>query len=143
MAMKVTLEEFLGVEEKPALTPENIAFKSALDFEAEVFKKLKEKNLSQKDLADILDISPAAVSKMLTRGSNITIKTMAKIAFALDCVLAPIQLKESKEYSYFDIHETETASVSFVCDEIKQKSGTMHVSKPLTTSVVRYERIAA
>lgn len=110
MSMKVTLEEFLNAEKKPALSPENIAFKTTLDFEAEVFKKLHEKNLSQKDLAKLLDISPAAVSKMLTKGANITIKTMAKIAHALDCVLTPIQLKNASEYNYFDINDSDTIS---------------------------------
>ena len=133
MSMKVTLEEFLNAEKKPALSPENIAFKTTLDFEAEVFKKLHEKNLSQKDLARLLDVSPTAVSKMLTKGANITIKTMAKIAHALDCVLAPIKLKNASEYSYFDIDDPETVSASV---ELSDKH---NPPKRATTNIAQIE----
>lgn len=120
MSMKVPLQELLGLDEKPTLSPDNIAFKAALDFEAEVFRKLKEKDLSQKDLAEILAVSPAAVSKALKKGSNVTLKTMAKIAHALDCVLSPIQLKDVDECNYFDISNSETVSASIELGKISQ-----------------------
>lgn len=131
MSMKITLEDFLGTDEAPDFSSESIAFKASLDFEADVFRKLQEKNLSQKDLAKLLDISPAAVSKMLTRGANTTIKTMAKIAHALNCVLAPIKLKDANEYSYFDINAPETVSASIELD------GKHHTKEKLTINTIQ------
>jgi len=112
MSMKVSLLDFIDSEKLPKPSPENIAYKVVLDFEAEVFLKLKEKGLSQKDIAEILDISPSAISKMLTKGTNLTIKTMAKIAYALDCYLSPIELKEMDEKAFWEVIESESVSAS-------------------------------
>lgn len=61
MAMKVTREEFLGVDEPLKPTFENVAAKMALDFEADVFLRLKELGLKRKDLARLLNVSPAVL----------------------------------------------------------------------------------
>lgn len=134
MSMKITLEDFLGTDETPNFSSESIAFKASLDFEADVFKKLQEKNLSQKDLAKLLGISPAAVSKMLSKGANTTIKTMAKIAHALNCVLAPIKLKDANEYSYFDVNASETVSASIKLDRKH------HTEEKLTIDTIQMKR---
>lgn len=112
MSMKMSLKDFLGVDSMPALSADSIAFKAALDFESEVFRKLKEKGLSQKDLAELLDVSPAAVSKMLSKGTNLTIKTMAKVACALDCALSAIELKDANSVDYSTVCDSETISAT-------------------------------
>lgn len=114
MAMKVSREEFLGVDEPLKPTFENVAAKMALDFEADVFMRLKELGLKRKDLAQLLNVSPAAVSKLLTENSNMTLKTMAKIATALGCEISPIHLHGVAEVSYVDLDadsETDTVVV--------------------------------
>lgn len=112
--MKVSRKEFLGIDEPLKPDFENVAAKMALAFEASVFLRLKELGLKQKDLAQLLSVSPAAVSKLLTENSNMTLKTMAKIAVALGCEISPIHLNTVAEVSYVDLdvkYETETVNV--------------------------------
>lgn len=112
--MKVSREEFLGVDEPLQSNFESVAAKMALDFEADVFMRLKELGMKRKDLAKLLGVSPAAVSKTLTAGSNMTLKTMAKIATALGCDISPIRLNSVSGVSYVDLGmegETDTVAV--------------------------------
>lgn len=112
MAMKVSRENFLDVNAPLKPSFENIAAKMALDFEADVFMRLKELGLKRKDLAQLLNVSPAAVSKLLTENSNMTLKTMAKIAAVLGCKISPIRLNNVVEVSYVDLGmESETDTV--------------------------------
>ena len=118
MAMKVSREEFLGVDEPLKPNFENVAAKMALDFEANVFTRLKELGLKRKDLAQLLNVSPAAVSKLLTENSNMTLKTMAKIAAALGCEISPIRLNGVAEVSYVDLAVESESDTVAVPDEV-------------------------
>jgi len=100
MAMKVSREEFLGVDAPLKPSFDNVAAKMALDFEAEVFLRLKKLGLKRKDLAERLGVSPAAVSKLLAENSNMTLKTMAKVAVALGCEVSSIRLTEIGDVDY-------------------------------------------
>ena len=114
MAMKVSREEFLGVDKPLKPNFENVAAKMALDFEADVFMRLKELGLRRKDLAELLNVTPAAVSKLLAENSNMTLKTMAKIATALGCEISSLHLNSVAEVSYVYLDaecETDTVSV--------------------------------
>ena len=85
MTMYVTREEFLGRDEPLPPSVNTVLFKLMLDFSIEVYKRLEELGLKQKDLAELLNVSPAAVSKMLSPTGNISLRTMAKVAVALGC----------------------------------------------------------
>ena len=98
--MKVSREEFLGVDAPLKPSFDNVAAKMALDFEAEVFLRLKKLGLKRKDLAERLGVSPAAVSKLLAENSNMTLKTMAKVAVALGCEVSSIRLTEIGDVDY-------------------------------------------
>lgn len=111
MAMKVSLEEFLGTEEDYSLCPEVVAEKMLLDFEADVFFCLKNKGLKKKDLAELLGVSAATVSKMLAEGSNLTLKSIARIASALDCSVSSPRLQPLGAVNY-DYSNMSSASVS-------------------------------
>lgn len=90
MAMKVTLSDFLGTEEAIKHDWELISSKMTLDFLADVFVRMKELGIKQKDLAKAMGVTPAAVSKQLSNGSNPRFSTVAKLAEALGCdVVAP------------------------------------------------------
>lgn len=90
MAMKVTLEEFLGTEEAAAPAAETMTEKMTLDTLADVFSRMKELGINQKQLANKLDITASALSKLLSNGSNLRYSTVARLAAALDCdVVAP------------------------------------------------------
>lgn len=107
MSMKVSREEFLGIDKPLKPSFENVAAKMALDFEAGVFLRLKELGLKRKDLARLLGVSPAAISKMLTEDSNLTLRSMAKIAAALGCEISPIHLSGIAEVGYVDLGDGE------------------------------------
>ena len=137
MAMKVSREEFLGVDEPLKPSFENIAAKMALDFEADVFKRLKELGLKRKDLAQLLNVSPPAVSKLLTENSNMTLKTMAKIATALGCEISPIRLNGVSKVSYvnFDVEgETDTVAVPKETTPDLRLSGSIGNNAPTSES---------
>ena len=89
MTMKISLEDFLGVDEVPGQSAKEIAAAMALEFEASVFSRLKALGMKQKDLAARLGVSQATVSKTLSSHSNMTFKTAARIAAALGCSVRP------------------------------------------------------
>ncbi|WP_307982183.1 helix-turn-helix transcriptional regulator [uncultured Senegalimassilia sp.] len=105
MAMKVSLEEFLGVDEAPKPSFETVAAKMALDFESEVFLHMKKLGIRQKDLAKLMGVTPPAVSKLLSNTSNLTFKTIAKIAVAMGCTVSPITLNQTSEISYAKLED--------------------------------------
>ncbi|MEI3376773.1 MAG: helix-turn-helix transcriptional regulator [Coriobacteriales bacterium] len=90
MTMKMTLDDFLGTEEFDEFTWELMAAKMTLDLLADVHIRMKELGIKQKDLADAMGVTPAAISKLLSNGSNPRFSTVAKLAEALGCdVVAP------------------------------------------------------
>lgn len=157
MAMKVSREEFLGIDEPLKPNFENVAAKMALDFEADVFMRLKELGLKRKDLARLLNVSPAAVSKLLTENSNMTLKTMAKIATALGCEISPFNLNGVAEVSYVDFDadsETDTVIVpnevistlgltASIGDDVPASGSTQVVSNVKSAPVAVFRRVAA
>lgn len=156
MAMKVSREEFLGVDEPLKPNYENVAAKMALGFEADVFMRLKELGLKRKDLARLLGVSPAAVSKLLTENSNMTLKTMAKIATALGCEISPICLNSATKVSYVDLDvesESDTVAVpgevvsaiglTASIEEGASASGSTKVAGNAKSGQVVFRRVAA
>lgn len=81
---------------KEAVNSEDYDFeKLAYSFARSIISCLKNKNLSQKDLARKLKVSEAWVSKVLSGDSNLTFKTMIKIARSLDCKVNDIVLSNN------------------------------------------------
>jgi plasmid maintenance system antidote protein VapI len=60
-----------------------------------VLMALKEKNMSQKTLAEIMNVSPQQVNKIVKGSENLTLETISKLEQALDIDLINI----SKNYS--------------------------------------------
>jgi len=58
--------------------------KLILHFTEEVVSAMKVRNMSQADLARMLEKSPAYVSKMLAGETNFTLRSLVRIARALD-----------------------------------------------------------
>lgn len=96
MAMRMTVDEFVGKDVGNRSSAERIAFKLALDFEASVFSELEKRHMTRKDLARRMEISAPAVTKMLSKGSNLTLKSMAKIAAALGCDVTAAKLSDPR-----------------------------------------------
>lgn len=98
--MKISRKDFLGTDKTSTFSYEKTAEKLALDFESEVFLRMKALNLKKKDLADLMGITPPAVTKMLSNSSNLKMHTIAKIATALGCTIEPIKLEPAGKPSY-------------------------------------------
>jgi len=92
--------EFLRVDSEPAPTAETLAFRLLLNFRAGVFVRMKQLGIKQKDLAERLGVSTAAVSKMLSSKSNLTLASMARVAIALDCTIGTIRLQPLSVATY-------------------------------------------
>ena len=73
-------DDELGIE----LTPEILAFYLSLDFSNQVIALCEEEGISQAQLAEMLKIGASTLSEKLN-GQNMTLKSMASIALALDC----------------------------------------------------------
>ncbi len=64
-----------------------------LDLTERISKTMEEKNLSRTKLAELLQVSPPAVTKILNGSSNFTLKTLLSLADALELGLK-IEFKE-------------------------------------------------
>jgi transcriptional regulator with XRE-family HTH domain len=119
------------------------AFKDDLDFRLEtliynitetISVRLKEKKLSRTKFANLMNISPPAVTKLLNGNSNFTLKKLLEIADALD-----LKLKvafESKEVvdNYSDEKPIRESKVSFYQDKAySDKSKKLPLSNALDT----------
>lgn len=104
MAMKVTLEEFLGTEAPTTPAAETMTEKMTIDTLSDVFLRMKELGINQKQLAERLGISASALSKLLSNGSNLRYSTVARLAAALDCdVVSPKLVPIETESTYESI----------------------------------------
>lgn len=56
---------------------------------------LKDKGLTQKQLAERLEVSPQQVSKIMKGNENMTLETIAKIEYALDVSLINVTISET------------------------------------------------
>lgn len=74
----------------------------------QISKKLKENRISRKQFAKTLNVSPAAVSKILNGNPNFTIRTLLSMADALKTDLS-VEFK-GKELSSSEVMSTTTAS---------------------------------
>lgn len=117
MTMYVTREEFLGRDEPLPPSVNTVLFKLMLDFEIEVYKRLKELGLKQKDLAELLNVSPAAVSKMLSPTGNISLRTMAKVAVALGCEFDDLRMCGVSDTAYVPISDLELLTTLLTEDD--------------------------
>lgn len=70
-----------------------------LELTEKICKRMEEKNINRSELASLLQVSPAFVTKILNGTSNFTLKTMMLLADALECQLS-IDLKP-KEHARF------------------------------------------
>jgi transcriptional regulator with XRE-family HTH domain len=66
-----------------------IAENLAVEFAQNVYERLRELNIKKNDLAQYMNVSRAHVTQILNGKSNITFKTIAKIASALKIKVCP------------------------------------------------------
>lgn len=81
--------------------------KAKIDFSVALNRLFEKSSMSQKDLAEKLDTSPAYITKVFRGDANFTIETMTKLARAVDGQLhIHISPKHSKT-QWFDILQTQ------------------------------------
>jgi transcriptional regulator with XRE-family HTH domain len=73
--------------EKLAAMEDDIDFRLEgviLDLTEQISVRMKEKGMTRAKLAGLLGVTPAAITKLLNGNSNFTLKTLLKVADALD-----------------------------------------------------------
>lgn len=77
---KTDLSTFLDM--KPM--SEDLAWDHAMDISASIYARLRELNMSQKDLADAIGVSARRISQIIKGEPGMSLKTLARIETALD-----------------------------------------------------------
>lgn len=73
-------------------TPETLLYDYVLDFGNAADEIAELHGMTHKDIADAADMKASTLSQILSGNSNPTIKTLERIAMALDCKLAAPEL---------------------------------------------------
>ena len=66
------------------LPPEDMAYSHSLDISGSVYRRMKELGISKSELAERMGVSPAQITKIIKGNQNMTLKTIAKLEYALD-----------------------------------------------------------
>lgn len=99
-----------------------------------VLRTLRENGLSQKDLAEKLNVSPQQVNKWLKGNENFTFETVSKIEDALNIELMSITGFETKHESNVNIVEVKyTQRDNYTPTTIRRK--------PVETKYIPFEKI--
>ena len=91
------MEDILGVcvEE----TPQTLAYELSADFTAQVMRELDRLDIPLKELAERMGVKQPTLCGMLRDDSNMTFKTVARMACALGCDVEPPRLVGRSERS--------------------------------------------
>lgn len=96
MARKYDIEAVLGSDYEFELTPELLAYELSMDFSNQVIKRCTEAGMGLGELASLMGIGASTLSEKLN-GQNLTLKSIASMAIALNCdVKAPELILESE-----------------------------------------------
>jgi len=79
-----------------------------LEFTEDVVNRMESLNISKRELARKLDVSPAYITKMLGGQTNFTLESMVKVSQALDCELRVHLQPKGVSSCWFDIIETQS-----------------------------------
>lgn len=81
--------------------------KLLLDVSDKIISEMDRQKMSRKELADRLDVSPAYITKVLRGHANLTIESLAKIAFSLGMRWEPDMIElEANVIGSYRIFET-------------------------------------
>jgi len=73
-------DDYVGLQNDPAFVAEQLI----LDIMVKIGTVMEEEGITQKELADALDISASAMSQLLSGDQNVSIKRLVKVALTLD-----------------------------------------------------------
>lgn len=99
--------------------PDYIAAGLMIEINEQIFTRMQELQVSQTELAKRIGKSQPYVSKLLNDGSNMTLKTIAKLSLALDLdVMPPVFKPKGKpveSYSNFVVYRSNSCRVISGC----------------------------
>lgn len=72
-------DDFVALQTDPTFVAEQLI----LDIVVQIAAVMEEEGIAQKDLAEELDISPSALSQLLSGQQNVSLKRLVKVAMAL------------------------------------------------------------
>ena len=94
------------------IAPENKAFVAlSLDVIDQIHFLLKEKGMTQRELAKKLGKSESEISKWLSPGHNLTLKTLAKLSVALQAKILETPLRQHGYYHKITFQHTGNTQV--------------------------------
>jgi plasmid maintenance system antidote protein VapI len=95
--MEMTHEESLANLLGGYETPKTLALEHALDISWIIYSEMKRRDIKNKDLAKMLDVSESRVSQILNMQPNLTLETIASLELALDIRIDFGLVHETKE----------------------------------------------
>lgn len=109
MSRENRLRSLFGEEFDTEQTPETMAFAASMEFSTQVILEMEGQEISLKALAEKIGVRPSTLCEKLNGKSNLTLKSAAEIAIALDCDLhAPKISKKSRVLASASITLTNT-----------------------------------
>lgn len=106
-------EFFQQAEAQPAYWIE----RAKIEFTEKVFARMKELGVGKSNLADLLGVQPAMVTRLLSGRNNFELATMVKIARVLDCDFCSHLQPPGTKAMWINILKEEPAAVSDWKDE--------------------------
>ena len=82
--MKAVMQKFLKDFKKYTESEEHYIETTIVDAQHRIYKLLAEQNISKAELAKRLNVSRQQINEFFNKGHNATIKTLGKIAYALE-----------------------------------------------------------
>ncbi len=103
--LNLVSEEKSGIHEKAAWRKANKGWlKKSANIALKILDTLREKNMSQKDLADAMGVTPQYISKVVKGQENLSLEAIDKLEKALDVELISIYSNRDSSYrSWFPI----------------------------------------
>ncbi len=101
---------FAELYEEALVQPEYWAESMSLDFVAALTKEMRDKGISQQELAERVGVSPAYVNKVLRASNNVTLVTVSRFLVALG--LAPTLSVKALSAAKNERYESQTDYVS-------------------------------
>lgn len=97
MSRDYDMSSILGVEFEE--TPETLAYDLSSKFSSQVMVELDSRGMSMRELAEKMGIKQPTLTRMLGPKSNMTLKTVARIALALGCDVEEPKLEREEPES--------------------------------------------
>ena len=102
--------------------PEYLTAKMVIDITEQICQRMEEKNISQRQLAALIDKPQSYISRLFSQGNNVTIKTLVTIADALDAEFTIPRLVDKNNVELFaEMNRIDLQSVKMMTEDTIMK----------------------